>query len=323
MNDLTSICTFDSLYRAFQQTKRGKRHKIEVIKFEENLSVELTNLQESLLNGTYKMSQYNQFYVYEPKKRIVYACSYRDRVVLRWLCNEVLSPLLLPVFIYDNGACQPQKGPLFSRKRLSYHLTCFYKEYQTNGFALIGDISQYFSSIDQTKLKEILKPFIKDGPLFSFMTSIIDSFDEIGSGKGLPLGNQTSQYFSLLYLHFFDRFIKEELKIKYYVRYMDDFILIHPDKSYLDTCYRQITWYLEENLKIKLNPKTKIIPIASGIPYLGFRFILTSTGKVRIKQKKEAAKRVIKRIKHSERQFSLGKLSSKELQGNLLGSKSE
>lgn len=156
--------------------------------------------------------------------------------------------------------------------------------------------------MDQTKLKEILKPFIKDGLLFSLMSSIIDSFDEIGSGKELPLGNQTSQYFSLLYLHFFDRFIKEELKIKYYVRYMDDFILIYPDKSCLYTCYKQITWYLEENLKIKQNLKTKIILIEFGVPYLGFRFILTSTGKVRKKQKKRQLKEssnVLNTLRHS------------------------
>ena len=321
MKEFRRLCTFDALYRAFQQTKKGKRHKTEVIQFEENLSIELTELQESLLNGSYTMSKYKQFYVYEPKKRAVFACSYRDRIVLRWLCDQVLSPLLLPLFIYDNGACQPKKGPQFSRKRLTYHLSSFYKKHQTSGYALVCDISRYFVSIDQQILKNKLSVLIKNPFILSLVELIIDSFQELDTGKGLPLGNQTSQLFALLYLHSLDQLIKEEFKITYYVRYMDDFILIHSDKSYLESCHQQLMVYLKNNLLLEMNPKTSLIPIQSGIPYLGYRFMLTHSGRVRMKLKKESFNRIVKRIRHTKLMFSVGACSSRDVQAVLLSIK--
>ena len=155
----------------------------------------------------------------------------------------------------------------------------FYKNFGTSGFFLKCDVRKYFETIDHAVLKNKLGKTIKDNDVYELLCRIIDSYEN-APGKGLPLGNQASQWFALLYLDAADRLIKERLQIKYYVRYMDDFILLHQDKNYLLDCLREIKSIFHNDLLLELNSKTQIFPVKNGVKYLGWHFYLTDSGKV-------------------------------------------
>ena len=237
---------------------------------------------------------YKQFKIYEPKERIIEALSYKDRVVLMALCSNIIEPKFEKRLIYDNVACRKEKGTDFGIKRLEKFLHSYYKEFGTNkGYVLKCDVRKYFQNIDHTILFNKLKKekFAEDE--IWILKLIIDSKNQ-EKGVGLPIGNQTSQWFGLYYLDEIDRLIKEKLRIKYYVRYMDDMILLHNDKEYLKYCKEKIEKCANDNLKLELNNKTQILNIKDGIDFLGFRHILTENGKV-IKLLRGQAKLKLKR----------------------------
>ena len=273
-----NMYSFQNLYKAHKAARLGKRDKTEVIQFEMNLSENLCELQRELEERTYRPHGYKHFMVYEPKARSIYAPNYADRVVQHCLCDNILMPKLEPRLIYDNAACRVGKGTHFSMDRLSGFIREFYRKHGTAGYFLKCDIKKYFDNISHDILKQKLsKVFEPD--VCTLLNRIIDSY-EVAEGVGLPLGNQTSQWFALYYLDAVDRRIKEQLRIKYYVRYMDDFVLLHHDKEYLRHCLDEIRKVCRDELKIELNSKTQISPVKNGLDYLGWHFYLTDTGKV-------------------------------------------
>ncbi len=157
LSDFDKLTDFSNLYKAHRKAKRSKNNKIEVISFEMQLAFNLTRLREQLLNGTYRISGYYSFYVFEPKKRLIHALYYQDRVVQHCLCDEILAPVIDKKLIYDNCACRIGKGLHFSLDRLTYFLRKFYSKYQNNGYFLKCDIKKFFDSIDHDVLKEKLK----------------------------------------------------------------------------------------------------------------------------------------------------------------------
>ena len=161
------------------------------------------------------------------------------------------------------------------------------------GFFLKCDVQKYFEAIDHAVLKNKLEKIFGLGEIFELLCRIIDSY-ETAPGRGLPLGNQTSQWFALLYLDTADRLIKEKLRIKYYVRYMDDFILLHHDKNYLQNCLREIKSVFHNDLFLELNSKTQIFPVKNGVKYLGWHYYMTDSGKV-VRKLLTSGKRRIKR----------------------------
>lgn len=193
----------------------------------------------------------------------------------------------------------------------------FYKEHGTDGYILKFDIRKFFDSIHHEVLKEKLC-CISDEEVKELLYHIIDSYakepekDEL-SLRGLPLGNQTSQWFALWYLNGLDRLIKERLRIKYYSRYMDDGILIHEDKAYLSLCLKKMTEYVEQELKLSFNEKTQIFPISQGTDYLGFRFYLTDTGKVIRRLRTSNKKRWKRRLKLYQKQYRQGTKTFEEI----------
>lgn len=195
--------------------------------------------------------------------------------------------------IYDNSACRIGKGTHFAINRVTGFLRRFYRQNGTDGYILKCDVRKFFDHIDHEVLKGKLSGAVLDADVLRLLYQIIDSF-EVSPGKGLPLGNQTSQWFSLFYLDGFDRLIKEKLRIKAYSRYMDDCVLIHSDKEYLRHCRRQMEEYLHTELKLEFNEKTEIFPIRNGVEYLGWHIYLTDTGKV-IRKVKQRTKRKYKR----------------------------
>ena len=154
----------------------------------------------------------------------------------------------------------------------------FYHKNGTSGWILKCDVRKYFDSVDHAALKAMLNRH-PDPEIKAFLDMVIDSYHK-DTGKGLPMGNQSSQWFALYYLDRIDRIIKEKYRIKYYTRYMDDLVLIHEDKQYLMECLHEIRGYAEEELKLEFNQKTQIFPICQGVDYLGWHFYLTDTGKV-------------------------------------------
>lgn len=294
---LKDAFTFEKLLTAHKKCRLSKQHKKETISFEINLSQNLTEMSKKLLNKTYKIGKYKQFYVYEPKKRNIEALSYKDRVVLMAFCMNVLEPKLEKKLIPDNVACRKNKGTLFGLDRLKLFLRKFYNLNKNNlGYFLKCDIKKYFQNISQEILREQLAKVLDEEDLW-FVDILLQSRNA-ETGVGLPIGNQTSQWFALFYLNGLDHFIKEKLRIKYYVRYMDDMILLHKDKEYLDYCKNEIKNYCSEKLYLELNAKTQIGKLSNGIDFLGFRTILNENGKIIRLLRSQAKLRLRRKIKH-------------------------
>lgn len=218
--------------------------------------------------------------------------SFADKVVQHSLCDNVLEPVLTRSFILDNYASQKGKGTHFGLDRLQDFMRQYYQKNGTEGWVLKADISKYFYSIKHEPLREMLYKKIHDEDVRWLIDMIIDSTPD----PGIPIGNQSSQLFALLYLNGMDHFIKEKLGIKYYGRYMDDFYLIHADKAYLKECLVQIKALLEP-LGLKLNSKTQIFPLRHGIDYLGFRTFMTDSGKVVRKIRRDSKNNARRKLK--------------------------
>lgn len=199
MTDYEKIYDFQNLYKAHTVARRSKRDTREVIEFEMNLGDNLTTLSDALKNGSYKMQDYYSFAIYDPKYRMIHALHYRDRVVQHCLCDEVLAPILDKKLIYDNAACRIGKGTHFAIGRVSKFLDDFYHRYKVEGYFLKCDIRKFFDNIDHAVLKQKLSKVIEDERVLLLLYQIIDSF-EVTHDRGLPLGNQTSQWFAIYYL---------------------------------------------------------------------------------------------------------------------------
>lgn len=318
MSDYEKICDFQNLYKAHLSSRRGKRHKTEVIHFELNLAENLTRMSHQLKNHTYQMKGYYHFIIYEPKERAIFAAYYPDRVLLHCICDEVLTPLLSRRVIHDNAACQIGKGTHFALDRFSKFLREHYKEHGNKGYVLKCDIQKYFASIDHEVLKSKLKKVVKDPDLRELIFHFIDSYETEGRpGRGLPLGNQSSQWFAIYYLDPLDRLVKERLRIKHYVRYMDDCLLLHHDKQFLLECLRAMQAVIEDELHLDLNQKTQIFNLKDGIEFLGWRFYLTDTGKVIRKMKPQSKVRYKRRIKKLQKDYAEGLIELEDVKASI------
>lgn len=303
MTDFEKIHDFETLYRAYRKARRGKRWKEAAAKFEVNLLEALHLLSRMLEAKVYKPSPYFTFKVYEPKERVVMTNSYKDKVVQHALCDAVLEPSLSKAFIYDNYASQPGKGTHFGLNRLEEFMRSYHRKNGAEGWILKGDISKYFYSIRHDVLKGQIRKYVDDPDVLWLVDMIIDSTE----GIGIPIGNQSSQLFALLYLSDLDHFIKERLQIKFYGRYMDDFYLIHPDKEYLKHCLLQIEERVAA-LGLKLNQKTHIMPLSQGIDFLGFHTYLLPTGKVIKKVRRRSKNNVRRKLKKMQPLVEAGKI---------------
>ena len=297
MTDFEKVIEFENMYKAYRKAKRGKGFKTSSAKFTVAALDGINTLIEQLKNKTYRIAPYNEFKVYEPKERIIQTTSFKDKVVQHSLCDNIILPKLADIFIYDNCAGQKSKGTLFGLNRLSEQMQQFYKEYGYNGYILKCDISKFFYNISHEQLKDMVEYYFGyDADICWLCNLFIDSTE----GKGLPLGNQINQGFALLYLDGMDKFIKTELGIKYYGRYMDDFYLIHQSKDYLKYCLEALTEYLT-TLDLTFNGKTQIFPFKNGVNYLGFHTYITKSGKAirRLKNqnKRNAQRKYLKMAK--------------------------
>lgn len=299
---------FENLYQAHLKSRKGKRNKSEVIEFEMNLGLNLIMLNAELMCGKYYPRPYKEFKIHDPKERLIHALAYRDRIVQHSLCDNVLAPYMEKHLIYDNAASRKGKGTHFAMDRLNRFLREYYRQYGPDGYFLKMDVRKFYDNIDHRILYGILeKAFGNDEKVLGLLWKYIDSY-HTESGKGIPMGNQSSQWFALCYLDGMDRVIKEKQGIKYYTRYMDDAILIHHDRQYLKQCLSAIRGYLRVERQLELNEKTQIIPLSQGVDYLGFHFYITEQGKVIRKLRSSNKKRIKKKLKSYRHAYRIGKM---------------
>lgn len=264
-NLFPKVAAFENFYRAFRDASRGKRDHPEVQWFEYHLEDRLWEIKQELEAERYVWGSYRHFWIYDPKKRLIKAAPFRDRIVHHALHN-VLEPLWERSYIRDTYACLRERGTLAAVARYEE----FVRQLGAKGYVLQCDISQYFASVDHGVLKALLRRKIRDEKLLRLLDSVVDTGDE-GNGKGMPIGNLTSQLFANLYLDPFDHFVKEGLGRRHYVRYMDDFVILAEAKSELWGILEKIKGFLAARLKLHLNPlRTAVIPVERGVDFLGY-----------------------------------------------------
>ena len=315
------VTDYDNLYKAYLNARLCKRYRYEVLRFSAHLEDYLHLLQEQLVNGTYKLGRYREFYIYEPKQRLIMAQPFKDRVV-QWAIYQVLHPLFVKGYISDSYACIQGRGTHSAVERLRYWLQQVNRR-EEKYYYLKLDISKYFYRIDHEVLFSILQRRIKDKKMLDLLNIIINSEEtnfglppgkspgevrksERVSNKGMPVGNLSSQMFANLYLNELVQYCKRELKIHFYVRYMDDVIILSDSKAQLNEWKREINNFLQTRLRLDLNNKTCIRTITLGIEFCGYKVWPTH-----VKLRKSTALKMKRKLKRLQKQYARGEVSDK------------
>ncbi|MBC8460071.1 MAG: reverse transcriptase [Deltaproteobacteria bacterium] len=285
-NLFEKIVKYENIQLAHERAKRGKSHYSEVRMVESDPDKYLKRVQLSLIEKTFSTSNYKVFKVSVPKEREISKLPYYpDRIVQHAIMN-VLRPIWDPIFIYDVYSAIPGKGI----HRAIFRLKDFLKDKENTRFCLQFDISKFYPSVSHDILLELIKRKIKCCDTLWLLGDIVYSPPGV---KGIPIGNFTSQYFANIYLNWFDHYLKEKLRMPYYIRYADDGILLASNKQRLQNVQEAIELYLADNLNLSLNPKTQIYPVGKrGINFLGYR-----TFRNYVLLRKESAKRFKQKIK--------------------------
>jgi len=311
------VCELENLHNAYLKAKRGKNNVAEVLQFTYNLEDELLKLQDELKNQTYRTGKYRHFIIFEPKERKISALPFRDRVVHHAICS-VIEQIFERKFIHDSYACRKGKGTHAGADKIQK----FIRRASSNYYVLKCDVSKYFPSVNHEILKQIIREKIADKKLLQLLDKIIDSSNsekldfsyseeqeiQISLEKGIPIGNLTSQLFANIYLNKLDEYAKYELKIKYYVRYMDDFIILHESKKYLHEVKEKFKLFFI-SMKLTLHPKkANIFPITLGVDFLGYN-IFKNYRLVR----KSTVKRFLKSVKGKLKKYDSGNMDFNKL----------
>ncbi|MBU4342150.1 MAG: RNA-dependent DNA polymerase [Candidatus Altiarchaeota archaeon] len=271
------IIAFPNMYHAYYEAIKGKADST-FKEFNNDLHQNLWELHEELLNQSYEPSPYTTFYLTDYKTRRIMAPHFRDHIVHHAIYNY-LEQVYNSTFIYDSFACQKGKGTHKGFERVKK----FINKYNHKDYFMKCDITKYFYSIDHHRLMSIIEKKIKDKNLLWLLGKILNSHKEDPlpshiinpnceeQKKGIPIGNLTSQLFANIYLNELDYFVKHKLRVKHYVRYVDDFIILAKDKDYLHNLWQEIHNFLKNQLHLKLEPrKTHINKISFGVDFLGY-----------------------------------------------------
>jgi len=277
--------TYDNLYEylysmgnltlAWRKARKGKIKNKDVVEFEKNLEKNLLDLHYELKNKAYKPELLTTFVLRDPKTRVISKSDFRDRVVHHALILTI-GKYFENQFIYDSCANQIGKGNLFAIQRFRKFSRKVSRNFTSPTFCLKADIRHYFQKVNHEVLINIISRKIRDENVLWLIGRILNNCDSQSRGGerllGMPLGNYTSQFFANVYLNKLDYFVKHVLKAKYYIRYVDDFVILHRSKKQLEIWKRQIGIFLKDELKIELHPqKSKIGSLYNGVDFVGFR----------------------------------------------------
>ncbi len=294
--------SFRVLCEAAHRAFRANRGNGDALQFMYRLEPELFQLQRELESGAYRPGPYHTFTIREPKERKIAAATFRDRVVHHAVC-AVLEPVFERRFIYDSYACRKDKGS----HRAIQRAWAFTRQ---DGWFLKCDVEKYFDSVDHEILKLRVHRLFKDKRFLDLLERIIDhNAPHNAPGKGLPIGNLTSQYFANLYLDGFDHFIKEQLRVERYVRYMDDFLCFADSKEELQCVLSEVREFMDERLCLRLKTrKCYIAPVTQGIPFLGMRLY---PGTVRLSR--PSLVRCRRKLKRRQKAFAKERITEEAL----------
>lgn len=291
--------SYISLYKAHLRASQGKRNRKEVLLFELDLETNLMNLYNQIKNGTYHLGKYRTFVIYEPKARVIQSLPYVDCIVHQWYVEEFIIPYFVPKFIQDSYACIRGRGTHKAADKIQSYMRIMKHRYG-HYYILKCDIQKYFYSISKDILFSIINRSISDQHLLCFTKLLIyDSENSVG----IPIGNYTSQYFANIYLNELDHFVKETLRIEFYVRYMDDFILLVQTKEEARILKRKISQFLTNQLHLSLNSKSKYYPSESGVDFCGYR--IYETHRLLRKRSKQKIRNIVRK---ANRDFENGVL---------------
>lgn len=312
------IYSLKNLINAQKKARKGKTKRDYVKKFNENLAYNLKMLHDVLKNQTYSPKSLTTFILRDPKTRKISKSDFRDRVVHHAICN-IIDPIFDKTFIYDSCANRKGKGNLFAIQRFDKFkrkvsrngkINGWFNNNQIKGYCLKADIKHYFQEVDHKILLGIIKKKIRDEKVLWLLKRVIErererDGDENLKNKGMPIGNLTSQFFANVYLNELDKFVKHKLKAKYYIRYVDDFVILHSSKKQLEIWKRKINEFLRTKLKLELHSeKSRIISLSRGIDFVGFRNFYYF---------RLLRKRNIKNMKNKINRFSRGEIDKEKL----------
>ncbi|MBI2590338.1 MAG: group II intron reverse transcriptase domain-containing protein [Candidatus Blackburnbacteria bacterium] len=289
--------SFQNLLQAWQEFRIGKTKRRDVITFEKKLRESLGNLHKDLRLKKYKHAPYSSFFIYDPKVRHISKACVRDRVVHHALF-KVLTPIFEPTFILDSYSCRVGFGTHKGFQKLVAYARKVSKNYTQDCWALKCDVKKFFDSVNHEILLEIMRKRIQNEDLFWLVKEVVGSFQiERERERGLPIGNLTSQLFANIYLNELDQFVKHTLKVKYYVRYADDFMLVNRDRKLLEKCLVDLSSFLENKLLLKLHPnKVHLRKLSWGIDFVGY-IALPHHQTIRTKTKRRLFKKVKWKVK--------------------------
>ncbi len=279
------IISRHNLLDAWREFLKGKRNRKDVQEFQYRLSDNILTLHRDLAARTYTHGGYEHFKVNDPKPRDIHKASVRDRLLHHALYRQ-LYPFFDKTFIHDSYSCRHLKGTHKAMNRFREFSRIVSKNDTRTAWVLKCDIRKFFASIDQQVLMDILRAYIPDHDILTLLNRVIESFSSTEKGKGLPLGNLTSQLLVNIYMNEFDQFVKHQLKAKHYIRYADDFVFLSDDRDVLAKLLPQAQSFLQTKLKLELHPdKVSLGTLVSGIDFLGWvhfphhRVLRTSTKK--------------------------------------------
>lgn len=281
----------ENLLNSWREFLNGKRKRQDVSDFSVHLMDNILLLHQELKNKTYTHGSYHEFKISDPKPRVIHKATVRDRL-LHHALYRVLYPYFDRTFISDSYSCRLTKGTHKSINQFRKYAWRVSHNNSKTAWILKGDVRKFFANIDHETLKGILEKYIEDKNVLWLLGRIVDSFCANNvSGVGLPLGNLTSQLLINIYMNEFDQFIKHKLKVRYYLRYADDFIVMSGNKSYLESKLSEMSEFLENHLRLTLHPdKVFFKTLDSGVDFLGWvhfphhRVLITSTKRRMLKR---------------------------------------
>lgn len=309
-----------ALEKGFYGAAKGKRYRTYAAYFNYNRLENLLILQEELRSMAYQPKPHRRFIIEDPKKRLIDAPHFRDRIVHHAIC-KILTEVYEPCWIYDSYACREGKGGHAAQKRMQHFV-----RWQSSRplYVLHIDISKYYASVNHEVMKRILRKKLHDPILLSALDTVINYYQSgnehdhlfrpdapyhTRGARGIPIGNLTSQIFGNIYLHEVDVYIKRALKVKRYIRYMDDLVLVHDNKQQLREWQQQITRFLHDELCLTVHPrKTRLFPAHLGVEFVGY---VTWRHKIRVRS--SSLKHIKKRWKHMLRQYQKGLITKEDL----------